>query len=87
MNEVLMFGTILLPVVTAVVELIKKTFNIRKNIVPSVSFFLGILIGILAYPIGDLDLASRAWAGAIAGLAGTGLFELAHKREGYTKEK
>ncbi|WP_077623852.1 holin [Sediminibacillus massiliensis] len=86
MEEVLIFATVLLPFVTALVELAKKTINIPKNIVPAISFLVGILIGAIAYPFTDVELVLRLWAGGIAGLAGTGLFELAvNKREGTTK--
>ncbi|WP_112181368.1 holin [Paraliobacillus zengyii] len=87
MEQVLIFATVLLPIVTALVELFKKSVNIPKNIVPSVSFVVGIAIGAVAYPFSDLDLLMRLWAGGFAGLAGTGLFELAvNKREGNTKD-
>ena len=87
MEQVLIFATVLLPIVTAVVELIKKTVSLPKNIVPALSFVVGIAIGAAAYPFSDLDLIMRLWAGGFAGLAGTGLFELAvNKREGKTKD-
>lgn len=85
MEQVLLFATILLPIITALVELVKKTVNVKKNIIPSVSLLIGLLIGALAYPFSDLDLVMRLWAGGFAGLAGTGLFELTHKRDGMTK--
>ncbi|WP_153465154.1 holin [Sediminibacillus terrae] len=86
MEDVLIFATVILPIVTALVELAKRTVTIPKNIVPSVSFVAGIVIGAAAYPFTDLELVLRLWAGGFAGLAGTGLFELAvNKREGTTK--
>ncbi|SDM14437.1 holin [Sediminibacillus halophilus] len=86
MEDVLIFATVILPIVTALVELVKRTVTIPKNIVPSVSFLVGIAIGAAAYPFTDLELVLRLWAGGFAGLAGTGLFELAvNKREGTTK--
>ncbi|WP_371069148.1 holin [Sediminibacillus sp. JSM 1682029] len=86
MEDVLIFATVILPIVTALVELAKRTVTIPKNIVPAVSFVVGIAIGAAAYPFTDLELVLRLWAGGFAGLAGTGLFELAvNKREGTTK--
>ena len=73
MEEVLLFATVLLPIVTALVELIKKV--------------VGLIIGAVATPFTDFDIVLRLWAGGLAGLAGTGLFELvAKKRPGQTKE-
>lgn len=87
MEEVLLFATVLLPIVTAVVELIKRTFNLPKNIIPLISLIVGLFIGVAATPFTDFDIVLRLWAGGIAGLAGTGLFELmTNKRKGMTKE-
>jgi uncharacterized membrane protein (DUF441 family) len=86
MEEILIFATVLLPLITAGVEMIKKTVNFPKNYVPIVSLLIGLLVGYLAYPLTDLDLTLRLWAGAVSGLSATGLFELVNKREGLTKE-
>lgn len=86
MEQVLIFATILLPIVTALVELVKRTISLPKNIIPLISLIVGLIIGAAAYPFSDLDLVMRLWAGGFAGLAATGLFELAiNKREGSTK--
>lgn len=86
MEQVLIFATIILPIVTALVELVKRTISLPKNILPLISLLVGLVIGAAAYPFSDLDLVMRLWAGGFAGLAATGLFELAiNKREGNTK--
>ncbi|MBM7541808.1 holin [Amphibacillus cookii] len=85
MEQVLIFATVLLPIVSALVEMIKLTFNLPKNIIPSISFIIGLLIGSVAYPFTDLELVLRLWAGGLAGLSATGLFEMVNKREGTTK--
>ncbi|WP_439197331.1 holin [Bacillus velezensis] len=85
MEEVLIFATILAPILTALVQLVKKTVKLPTNIVPALSFVIGILLGAIAYPFTDLDLVMRLWAGGFAGLAATGLFEIGTKREGTTK--
>jgi len=85
MEEVLLFATVLAPILTALVHLVKKTVNLPVNIIPLVSFLLGIALGYIAYPFTDLDTVLRLWAGGFAGLAATGLFELGTKREGTTK--
>ncbi|AEB25359.1 holin [Bacillus velezensis] len=85
MEEVLIFATILAPILTALVQLVKKTIKLPTNIVPALSFVIGIGLGAIAYPFTDLDLVLRLWAGGFAGLAATGLFEIGTKREGTTK--
>lgn len=84
-EEVLIFGTVLLPIVTAAVELIKISFPIRKNLIPLISVIVGLIIGVIAFPFTDLDLVMRLWAGGLTGLAGTGLFELIKPRQGLSK--
>lgn len=82
----LIFATVLLPIVTSLVELVKRTVNLPKNIIPLISFVVGLVIGLVAYPFTELELMMRLWAGGFAGLAGTGLFELTmNKREGSTR--
>ncbi|MCY8191417.1 holin [Bacillus rugosus] len=85
MQDVLIFATVLAPILTALVQLVKKTVKLPTNIVPALSFVIGIGLGAVAYPFTDLDLVLRLWAGGFAGLAATGLFELGAKREGTTK--
>ncbi|MDL5023721.1 holin [Bacillus velezensis] len=85
MEEVLIFATILAPILTALVQLVKKTVKLPTNIVPALSFVIGIGLGAIAYPFTDLDLVLRLWAGGFSGLAATGLFEIGTKREGTTK--
>ena len=85
MEQVLIFATILVPIITALVELAKRTAPLPKNLVPLISFIAGLVVGAVAYPFTDLDLILRLWAGGFAGLAGTGLFELTAKRTGTTK--
>ncbi|NGP46895.1 holin [Bacillaceae bacterium SIJ1] len=72
-------------VTTLAVQAIKKTVSVPKNYVPSLSLIVGLVLAVLSFPFTDLDLSVRLWVGAIAGLAGTGLFEVVNKREGKTK--
>ncbi len=76
MEQVMMFATVLAPIVTALVELAKKTAPVPKKYVPIISFAIGLGVGVLAQPFTDLDIVLRLWAGGFAGLGGTGLFEL-----------
>ncbi|BAQ08829.1 predicted protein [Bacillus sp. OxB-1] len=49
------------------------------------STIMGIFVGFAASPFTDLDVVLRLWAGGLAGLSATGLFELVDKQDGYTK--
>jgi hypothetical protein len=85
MTQVLIFATLIAPIASAFVELIKRSVNLPNNILPVLSLVAGLLIGALGFPFTDIDIALRLWAGAFAGLSGTGLYELVVKREGTTK--
>ncbi|MEC2159384.1 holin [Virgibacillus halodenitrificans] len=85
MQQVLIFATLIMPVVAALVEGVKRSVKLPKNILPAVSLVIGLLIGAAAYPFTDMEFVLRLWAGGFAGLAGTGLFELIKKRNGMTK--
>nr|WP_110944975.1 holin [Paenibacillus phocaensis] len=86
MNNVMAFASVLAVFVLALVQLVKTTINLPKNIVPLIGVVIGILVGAAASPFTDLDLVLRLWAGGLAGLSATGLFELGNKRDGGTKE-
>ncbi len=79
MNEVLAFATVILPIVTAVVEAVKRGLHLDTRYAPLLSIILGIAIGVLAYPFTDFGLVERLWAGALAGLGAMGLFDLGQK--------
>lgn len=85
MEQVMIFATVILPIVAALVEGAKKAVKIPKNIIPAVSVVVGLAIGAAAYPFTDMDLVLRLWAGGFAGLSGTGLFELVKNRQGNSK--
>lgn len=81
MTAVLLFATVLAPIILALVELIKRTVEgLPKKYIPLIAFAIGILVGFVAQPFTDLDLVLRLWSGGLAGLAATGLFELGNDR-------
>lgn len=87
LDDVMAFASILAVFVLALVQLVKNSINIPRNAVPIIGLLIGLLIGAAAYPFTDLDIVLRLWAGGLAGLSATGLFELAFKdRPGTTKE-
>ncbi|MEK4026277.1 holin [Mammaliicoccus sciuri] len=87
MTDVLIFATVLAPIILALVQLIKKTANIKNNYLSLIAFAVGIFVGAVAAPFTDLDIVLRLWAGGLAGLSATGLFELMDNQEGASKEE
>ena len=86
MAAVLIFAGILTPIITALVEMIKKAVNVPLNFIPIIALLVGLLIGFAAAPFTDLDYVNRFWAGGLAGLASVGLFEVVKQRDGQSKE-
>ncbi|PSL42118.1 A118-like holin Hol118 [Planomicrobium soli] len=85
MAAVLIFASILVPIITALVEMIKKTVDLRVNFISVLAFLVGLIIGLAAFPFTDLDSINRLWAGGLAGLAATGLYEVVKQRENKPK--
>lgn len=85
MEQVLLFATLISPIILALVELVKNTVRMPKNYVPLVAVIVGLLVGYAAQPFTDLDFVLRLWAGGLAGLSATGLFEFVNRTNGYTK--
>ena len=87
MDVAITFASILAPVVLALVQVVKASFPLPKNLVPLLGLILGIIVGGLAYPFTDLTVPIRLWSGAIAGLISVGLFETFNTRTGLTITK
>lgn len=83
--QVMVFATALSVIVVALLNLVKATVTLPKNLIPVIGLLLGLGAGAAAYIFTDLDLAPRLWAGAFAGLSATGLFELVKNNPGTTK--
>lgn len=87
LTAILLFGTILAPIITGALQVVKKAVPLPRNSVPLVAVVIGLLVGLAAVPLTGLDWTLRLWAGGLAGLASTGLFELVGSdRPGTTKE-
>ncbi|MNW28232.1 Phage holin [compost metagenome] len=85
LNNVLLFSSVILVFVNALMGLIKTTVSVPKNLIPLIALVVGALTGVAASPFTDLTLVLRFWAGALAGLSSVGLFEIFNKRDGVTK--
>ncbi|MEK5397440.1 holin [Paenibacillus sp. FSL K6-2859] len=87
LTDVLAFASVIAVFVMAGVQFVKKSVNVPNNILPLIGLVIGLVIGVVSYPFTELELTLRLWAGGLAGLSATGLFELAFsKRNGTTKE-
>lgn len=76
MKAILIAASVIAPLVVGVTGLIKTQVK-NYNILPVINVIAGILLGVLfALSFVQEDLVLYAWAGAVAGLAASGLFDL-----------
>lgn len=76
MHDVLILATVIAPVVTGVVEGVKRTGYVSKRFMPLTAIIIGVALGAAAFPFSEITLVERLWSGGISGLASVGLFEL-----------
>lgn len=81
MVEILTLATIIAPLTTALIEVVKKAIGIEQRYLPLLAVLLGLILGGLATFL-DSELILRLWAGAVSGLASVGLFELGKQVKG-----
>lgn len=81
MVEILTLATIIAPLTTALLEVVKKAIGIDQRYLPLLAVLLGLILGGLATFL-DSELILRLWAGAVSGLASVGLFELGKQVKG-----
>lgn len=68
--------------VTAFIEVVKRTTNILARYLPITSIVVGIFVAIIVKPFADYDYYTMVVAGAIAGLSACGLFDLTKVTKG-----
>lgn len=85
LNQVMLFASVLSAIVLWFLQLVKATVSIPKNLIPIIGLVIGLFVGYFGYIFTDLETVPRLWAGAFAGLASTGIFELVKNNPGHTK--
>lgn len=85
MDEILLFSTIIAPIILAIVEVFKRAVNFPKNYIPVVAIVVGVVVGYFSSSFSDLDTSLRIWSGILAGLSSVGLFEFFKTNVGTTK--
>lgn len=90
MEQIISFATIISILTIGVVQVIKQTGSIPKNIIPLISIVIGGVIGGISVFIpelfSELSIGARILGGVISGLMATGLWETGKQRNGKTKQ-
>ncbi|WDV05051.1 MULTISPECIES: holin [Lysinibacillus] len=84
LTNIFMIAMMMVAIVLAVSEILKKTFNLNTQYMPITSVVIGIFIGLVLWPLAEYPMYVMLMAGFIAGLTASGTFDLlkAAKKEG-----
>ena len=84
LTNIFMIAMVMVAIVLAVSEVLKKTFKINTQYMPITSVVIGIFIGLVFWPLSEYPAYMMLIAGFIARLTASGTFDLlkAVKKEG-----
>nr|WP_054550303.1 hypothetical protein [Lysinibacillus sphaericus] len=84
LTNIFMIAMMMVAIVLAVTEVLKKTFKLNTQYMPITSVVIGIFIGLVLWPLAEFPLYVMLISGFIAGLTASGTFDLlkAAKKEG-----
>lgn len=88
MEVITSFALTISAVTLGLTEVIKKLFNIPKDVIPLISMGIGIVVSISSYLIPEINtnisLYGLILSGIISGLMASGMWEAFKKRDGNT---
>ena len=88
MEVITSFALTISAVTLGLTEVIKKLFNIPKDVIPLISMGIGIVVSVSSYLIPEINtnisLYGLILAGIISGLMASGMWETFKKRDGNT---
>lgn len=87
MTGILIAATVVAPIISALVNVVKEQFGLNGKLVSGLAIFIGIFVG-LAYSFTIIrgQYAEYCWGGLISGLSAIGYYEIAFKK-GVNDEK
>lgn len=76
LTNIFLIASAIVLIVVAVVEVLKKTFKIKKRFLPATSVLVGIFIALILTPLTDHNFYYMGIVGLITGLTASGAFDL-----------
>lgn len=76
LTNIFTLAAIMVAIVLAVSEVLKKTFKINTQYMPITSVVIGIFIGLIFWPLSEYPVYVMLIAGFVAGLTASGTFDL-----------
>jgi len=76
LTNIFTLAAIMVAIVIAVSEVLKKTFKINTQYMPITSVVIGIFVGLVCWPLSEYPVFVMIIAGFVAGLTASGTFDL-----------
>ncbi len=76
LTNIFKLAAIMVAIVLAVSEVLKKTFKINTQYMPITSVVIGIFVGLVCLPLSEYTVFVMIIAGFVAGLTASGTFDL-----------
>jgi len=76
LTNIFTLAAIMVAIVLAVAEVLKKTYKINTQYMPITSVVIGIFVGLVCWPLSEYPLYFMLIAGFVAGLTAFGTFDL-----------
>ncbi|MFJ7646881.1 hypothetical protein ACIQ1H_04995 [Lysinibacillus sp. NPDC097279] len=76
LTNIFTLAAIMVAIVLAISEVLKKTFKINTKYMPITSVVIGIFIGLIFWPLSEYPVYVMLIAGFVAGLTASGTFDL-----------
>jgi len=76
LTNIFTLAAIMVAIVLAVADVLKKTYKINTQYMPITSVVIGIFIGLICWPLSEYPVYVMLIAGFVAGLIASGTFDL-----------
>ncbi|MFJ7405773.1 MULTISPECIES: hypothetical protein [unclassified Lysinibacillus] len=76
LTNIFTLAAIMVAIVLAVSEVLKKSFKINTQYMPITSVVIGIFVGLVCWPLSEYPIYVMLIAGFVAGLTASGTFDL-----------
>lgn len=81
MEQILVYATILAPIVTGLAQITKGVVGANGKLIPLLSIAIGITVGLAyGYTVGG-EAVLYMWGGLLAGMSSVGVYELVKNNE------
>lgn len=81
LNNAVLVATILAPLTTGLIQVVKQTVNVDKQYLPALSLIVAVLIAVLLAVATGQDLVQYVLVGLVGGLSASGLYDQFNVKE------